>query len=111
MLAAGVSKPAAAPVSPLSPFRFLKSKLKFFAVLAPLGVTVTEGVPTALLTVAALLVKILSAIYRVPFQNLVGDEGFYIYQQVYPFIAVFVGGLMAAIFLPYFSLLTALMNS
>ena len=29
----------------------------------------------ALLTVAALLVKILSAIYRVPFQNLVGDEG------------------------------------
>lgn len=55
----------------------------------------------ALLTVAALLVKILSAIYRVPFQNLVGDEGFYIYQQVYPFIAVFVvwtsGGFAVAI--------------
>ncbi|KFL42971.1 membrane protein [Lysinibacillus sp. BF-4] len=55
----------------------------------------------ALLTVAALLVKILSAIYRVPFQNLVGDEGFYIYQQVYPFIAVFVvwtsGGFSVAI--------------
>ncbi|MEG0260721.1 MAG: polysaccharide biosynthesis protein [Lysinibacillus sp.] len=44
----------------------------------------------ALLTIAALIVKILSAIYRVPFQNLVGDEGFYIYQQVYPFIAIFV---------------------
>ena len=44
----------------------------------------------ALLTIAALIVKVLSAIYRVPFQNLVGDEGFYIYQQVYPFIAIFV---------------------
>lgn len=44
----------------------------------------------AILTIAALVVKILSAIYRVPFQNMVGDEGFYIYQQVYPFIAVFV---------------------
>src|SRR5690606_39295258 len=29
------------------------------------------------------------AVYRVPFQNMVGDQGFYIYQQVYPFIAVF----------------------
>ncbi|MGX9132867.1 putative polysaccharide biosynthesis protein [Rummeliibacillus sp. JY-2-4R] len=44
----------------------------------------------ALLTVAALFVKILSVVYRVPFQNLVGDHGFYIYQQVYPFIALFV---------------------
>ncbi len=44
----------------------------------------------ALLTVAALFVKILSMVYRVPFQNLVGDHGFYIYQQVYPFIALFV---------------------
>ncbi|WP_445478975.1 putative polysaccharide biosynthesis protein [Lysinibacillus irui] len=44
----------------------------------------------ALLTVAALIVKVLSAIYRVPFQNLVGDEGFYIYQQVYPVISIFV---------------------
>ncbi len=42
----------------------------------------------ALLTVAAIIVKLLSAVYRVPFQNLVGDEGFYIYQQVYPFIAI-----------------------
>ena len=42
----------------------------------------------AMLTVAAIIVKLLSAVYRVPFQNLVGDEGFYIYQQVYPFIAI-----------------------
>lgn len=37
-----------------------------------------------ILTVAALITKILSAVYRVPFQNIVGDVGFYIYQQVYP---------------------------
>ena len=36
-----------------------------------------------LLTVAALVVKVLSAVYRVPFQNLVGDQGLYVYQQVY----------------------------
>ncbi|MFB6469333.1 oligosaccharide flippase family protein [Cytobacillus sp. Hz8] len=40
---------------------------------------------TFILTIAALLTKILSAVYRVPFQNIVGDVGFYIYQQVYPF--------------------------
>jgi len=38
-----------------------------------------------LLTVAALITKILSAFYRIPFQNIVGDVGFYIYQQAYPF--------------------------
>jgi O-antigen/teichoic acid export membrane protein len=38
-----------------------------------------------ILTIAALITKILSAAYRVPFQNIVGDIGFYIYQQVYPF--------------------------
>lgn len=43
----------------------------------------------ALLTIAGFVVKLLSAVYRVPFQNLVGDEGFYIYQQVYPFVAIF----------------------
>lgn len=37
-----------------------------------------------ILTVAALITKILSAFYRIPFQNIVGDIGFYIYQQVYP---------------------------
>ncbi|PLR91902.1 putative polysaccharide biosynthesis protein [Bacillus sp. T33-2] len=38
-----------------------------------------------ILTAAALVTKLLSAVYRVPFQNIVGDTGFYIYQQVYPF--------------------------
>lgn len=38
-----------------------------------------------ILTVAAIITKILSAFYRIPFQNIVGDIGFYIYQQVYPF--------------------------
>ena len=43
-----------------------------------------------LLTVAAILAKLLSAIYRIPFQNMVGDKGFYVFQQVYPFASVFV---------------------
>lgn len=43
----------------------------------------------SILTIAAIVVKILSAVYRVPYQNLVGDKGFYIYQQVYPFIGIF----------------------
>ncbi|WHY67186.1 oligosaccharide flippase family protein [Neobacillus sp. SuZ13] len=38
-----------------------------------------------ILMLAALITKILSAFYRIPFQNIVGDIGFYIYQQVYPF--------------------------
>lgn len=54
-----------------------------------------------LLTIASLIVKVLSAIYRVPFQNMVGDQGFYVYQQVYPFISLFVvwtsGGFAVAI--------------
>ncbi len=36
------------------------------------------------LTAASFAAKLLSAVYRVPFQNLVGDEGFYVYQQIYP---------------------------
>src|SRR3954469_5980820 len=38
-----------------------------------------------ILTIAAIVTKLLSAFYRIPFQNIVGDVGFYIYQQVYPF--------------------------
>lgn len=38
------------------------------------------------LTIAGLISKVLSATYRIPLQNLTGDVGFYIYQQVYPFI-------------------------
>ncbi|MET3576235.1 putative polysaccharide biosynthesis protein [Bhargavaea ullalensis] len=42
----------------------------------------------AMLAAAGIIVKLLSAVYRIPFQNLVGDKGFYIYQQVYPFIGI-----------------------
>ncbi|MDG5473822.1 polysaccharide biosynthesis protein [Jeotgalibacillus sp. ET6] len=42
----------------------------------------------AILTLAAIFTKILSALYRVPFQNIVGDTGFYIFQQVYPFYGI-----------------------
>ena len=44
----------------------------------------------SILTLSAIIVKVLGAVYRVPFQNLVGDKGFYIYQQVYPFIGIFI---------------------
>ncbi|OIJ20517.1 hypothetical protein BKP45_08905 [Anaerobacillus alkalidiazotrophicus] len=40
------------------------------------------------LSLAAVVIKILSAIYRVPFQNIVGDVGFYVYQQIYPIYGV-----------------------
>ncbi|MGM8213038.1 putative polysaccharide biosynthesis protein [Virgibacillus sp. W0430] len=41
-----------------------------------------------LLTAAGLISKILSAGYRIPLQNLTGDIGFYIYQQVYPILGI-----------------------
>ncbi|MGM9903643.1 polysaccharide biosynthesis protein [Enterococcus sp. 10A9_DIV0425] len=41
-----------------------------------------------ILTVASFIAKILSALYRIPLQNLVGDEGFYVYQQVYPIYGI-----------------------
>lgn len=41
-----------------------------------------------LLTAATLIVKILSTFYRIPFQNMVGDHGLYVYQQAYPFYAL-----------------------
>jgi len=44
----------------------------------------------SILTISAIIVKLLGAVYRVPFQNIVGDKGFYIYQQVYPFIGIFI---------------------
>lgn len=40
------------------------------------------------LAIASVIVKLLSAIYKVPFQNLTGDAGFYVYQQVYPFYGI-----------------------
>ncbi|GHP13156.1 sugar transporter [Lentilactobacillus fungorum] len=39
---------------------------------------------TLLLTVASFVAKVLSAVYRIPFQNMVGNVGFYVYQQIYP---------------------------
>ncbi|CZR03564.1 putative polysaccharide biosynthesis protein [Trichococcus ilyis] len=41
-----------------------------------------------LLSLAAFVTKILSAVYRVPFQNMVGNTGFYVYQQVYPIYGI-----------------------
>lgn len=41
-----------------------------------------------ILLIAGLLSKVLSALYRVPLQNLTGDIGFYLYQQIYPLIAI-----------------------
>ena len=37
-----------------------------------------------ILSIASLIAKILSAVYRIPFENIVGNTGFYVYQQVYP---------------------------
>lgn len=37
---------------------------------------------------AGLAAKILSAFYRIPFQNIVGNAGFYVYQQVYPIYGI-----------------------
>ncbi|MFA9458040.1 oligosaccharide flippase family protein [Halalkalibacter sp. AB-rgal2] len=42
----------------------------------------------AVVSIAALIAKVLSAIYRVPFQNLAGDVGFYVYQQIYPLYGI-----------------------
>lgn len=41
-----------------------------------------------LLTLAGLVGKVLSAGYRIPLQNIAGDVGFYIYQQVYPILGM-----------------------
>jgi PST family polysaccharide transporter len=38
----------------------------------------------AILGLAAFLSKILGAVYKIPYQNITGNEGMYVYQQVYP---------------------------
>lgn len=43
---------------------------------------------TLLLTVASFIAKLLSAVYRIPFQNMVGNIGFYVYQQIYPIYGI-----------------------
>ena len=42
----------------------------------------------SLLTAAALIGKVFSAVYRIPYQNMTGDIGYYVYQQVYPFYGI-----------------------
>lgn len=41
-----------------------------------------------ILSVAAIIAKVLSAVYRIPLQNLVGNTGFYVYQQIYPIYGI-----------------------
>lgn len=41
-----------------------------------------------ILSVASIIAKILSAVYRIPLQNLVGNTGFYVYQQIYPIYGI-----------------------
>ncbi|GEN44739.1 polysaccharide biosynthesis protein [Alkalibacillus haloalkaliphilus] len=43
---------------------------------------------TVILTIAALIGKVLGMVYRIPLQNLAGDEGLYVYQQIYPVISL-----------------------
>lgn len=52
--------------------------------------TVSKAVRgTWVLTIASLFSELLSAIYRIPLQNIVGDRGYFIYQQVYPIYGMF----------------------
>jgi len=42
----------------------------------------------AMLTLLMLVKKLLSILYKIPYQNSTGDAGFYVFQQVYPFVAI-----------------------
>ena len=44
---------------------------------------------TIVLTISALLTKILSMLYKIPYQNRVGDAGLYVFQQVYPLLGIY----------------------
>ncbi len=50
------------------------------------AIPVWQGV--LILSIAALFAKILSAVYRIPYQNMSGDMGFYVYQQIYPLYGI-----------------------
>lgn len=39
---------------------------------------------TAILALAAFISKVLGVIYRIPYQNITGDEGLFVYSSVYP---------------------------
>ncbi|WP_152657395.1 oligosaccharide flippase family protein [Oceanobacillus sp. CFH 90083] len=41
-----------------------------------------------LLSIAGLISKVFSAVYRIALQNLTGDIGFYMYQQLYPLLGI-----------------------
>ncbi|MDR3240622.1 MAG: polysaccharide biosynthesis protein [Lactobacillaceae bacterium] len=41
-----------------------------------------------ILALTGIIAKILSALYRIPLQNMVGNTGFYVYQQVYPIYGI-----------------------
>src|SRR5690606_28661983 len=38
----------------------------------------------AILAAAAFFSKVLGVVYRIPYQNITGNLGYYVYQQVYP---------------------------
>lgn len=38
----------------------------------------------AILAAAAFITKLLGAVYKIPYQNITGNEGMFVYQQVYP---------------------------
>ena len=44
---------------------------------------------TMILSITAFIVKLLSLLYKVPYQNISGDEGLYVFQQIYPLIGVY----------------------
>lgn len=48
----------------------------------------TTKLSSLLIVVSGLVSKILAALYKIPYQNLVGDRGFYAYQQIYPLLAI-----------------------
>ncbi|MCS1352384.1 polysaccharide biosynthesis protein [Mechercharimyces sp. CAU 1602] len=54
-----------------------------------MGRTETSFVKGAfILAIAAFISKLLGALYRIPYQNLTGDTGMFVYQQVYPLYSI-----------------------
>jgi len=49
-------------------------------------VTIAQG--AALLAISGYLSKMISFFYRIPYQNIAGDIGLYVYQTVYPLFAI-----------------------
>lgn len=42
----------------------------------------------AILSIATMICRFLGAVYRIPYQNITGNEGMYVYSQVYPLYSV-----------------------